>query len=272
MSGEMVIFIGSDTHCGHDVGLTPPEFNWVPPERASRKEHKDHEFRVRAWEWFDAEVKRAGPFDEAIWNGDIVDGPGLKSGGTEDQELPTQVEMAVALVTHLNVPVNHFIRGTPYHTGESKTNWEDMVHGICKGTTIGDEGHYNYLGLAVNAKHKIGNSSSPVSRYTALSTAQIKQMLWAETGQQPKANLIIRSHIHRCSEVSDPATNKAAWVTPALQGLGSVNGGRNTDGLPVHFGFLVLRVRGVNDWGVEAHIAPLTMQKAFVYEATKKSA
>lgn len=268
MKKELAIFIGSDTHCGHDVGLTPPEFNWEPPERASRAEHKAHDFRVAAWGWFVEEIKNAGPFDEAIWNGDLVDGEGEKSGGTEDQELPTQVEMAVAVVTAVGAPVNHFNRGTSYHNGKGKTTWEDMVCGICQGDTIGDEGHYNYRGLAVTAKHKIGNTSSPMSRYTALGGAQIKQMLWAEIGQQPAANLIIRSHIHRCSEVGDPALNKSAWVTPALQGLGSVYGGRSVDGLPVHFGFLVLRVRDKNDWGITAHIAPPKLQQAAVYKRT----
>lgn len=265
MKEDLLIFVGSDTHCGHDVGLTPPEFNWIPPERASRSEHKAYEFRVAAWNWFAEEVGKYGPFDEAIWNGDLVDGSGEKSEGSEDQEMPVQVEMAVRVVQFVGADINHFTRGTPYHTGKSKTTWEDMVCGMCHGD-IGDEGHYNYRGLSIAAKHKIGNSSSPVSKYTALGSAQIKQMMWAETGQQPGANLIIRSHIHTCKEVGDPAMNRAVWVTPALQGLGSVYGARNVDGLPVHFGFLVLRIRDVHSWGVEAHIAPLTMQKAFVYE------
>lgn len=268
MNQEMNIFIGSDLHCGHDVGLTPPEFNWVPPERASPKEHKDHAFRIAGWDWFAKKIAECGPFDEAVWNGDLVDGSGEKTGGSEDQDIPFQVEMAVGVVGFVNANMNHINRGTPYHTGNSKLTWEDMVCGMCKNSKIGAEGHYNFNGLAVTAKHKIGNSTSPVSRFTALSSAMVKQMLWADLKQQPLANLIIRSHIHRCSEVSDPAANRAAWVTPALQGLGSVFGVQ-TDGLPVHFGFLVLKVGDARHWGVEAHIASLEMQKAHVYEAVK---
>lgn len=268
MNAEMNIFIGSDLHCGHDVGLTSPEFNWTPPDRASPKEHKDYKFRVAGWEWFAKQIAEAGPFDEAIWNGDIVDGSGEKSGGSEDQDIPFQVEMAVNIIQFVNAPKNHINRGTPYHTGKTKLTWEDMVCGMVKDCRIGAEGHYNFNGLSVTAKHKIGNSSSPISRYTALSGAIIKQMLWAELGQQPRANLVVRSHIHRCSEISDPAANRAAWVTPALQGLGSVFG-EQTDGLPVNFGFLVLKVRDAQHWGIEAHIAPMDMQKASVYEAVK---
>ena len=91
-------------------------------------------------------------------------------------------------------------------------------------------------------------------------------MLWAALGQQPEANLIIRSHIHRCQGVPEPAYNKAAWVTPALQGLGSRYGMRQYDGLPVTFGFLELNVESRDRWGVTAHICPLSFQKATVVQ------
>lgn len=261
---EMNVFIGSDTHCGHDVGLTPKSFNWEPPERAPHSEHKNHAFRVAAWDWFEAELKKCGAFDVALWVGDLVDGPGEKTSGTEDQEIPTQVDMATEVIKVVHAKRNYFVRGTPYHGGPTKTTWEDMVCAAANGNEIGDEGHYCFNGLNITTKHKIGNSSSPVSRFTALSSAMIKQMLWAESKQQPLANLIVRAHIHRCSAVTDPALNKQGWVTPALQGLGSVYGGRQTDGLPVHFGFLTLRVKSLDDWGVIAHIAPMEMQAAHV--------
>lgn len=267
---EMKVLIASDTHCGHDVGLTPPDFNWTPPKAASHAEHKNHQFRSIAWDWFAKEIAATGPFDVAIWNGDLVDGKGEASEGSEDQEMPTQVDMAISVVRFVNAKRNYFVRGTPYHTGKSKTTWEDTVAGVIGGE-IGDEGHYILNGLSINAKHKIGNASSPVSRYTALGSSLVKQMLWAETGQQPKANLIIRSHIHRCSNVGDAMMNKAVWVTPALQGLGSVYGGRQVDGLPVHFGFLVLRVWSVNEWDVDARIADIGMQAAHVVRIDKAS-
>jgi hypothetical protein len=263
MEKDLNVFIGSDTHCGHDVGLTPSDYNWIPPKAASNKEHKDYQFRIAGWKWFSEMVEKEGPFDMALWVGDLVDGSGEKTNGSEDQEIPTQVEMACDVVRTVNARQNYFVRGTPYHTGNSKMTWEDMVCGSVNGE-IGDEGHYNLRGLSVNTKHKIGNSSSPVSRMTALSSVLIRQMLWSETGQQPKANLIIRGHIHRCNEISDPAMNKAAWTTPALMGLGSVFGARCVDGLPVHSGFLKLVVGSLTDWGVSAIIAPMSMQAAHV--------
>ncbi len=95
-----------------------------------------------------------------------------------------------------------------------------------------------------------------------MSNAQLKNVLWSLHDQQPLANLIVRSHIHRCYNIGDPALNFQGWVTPGLQGLGGKFGTRKCDTLPIHFGFLVLEVQDERHWTVEAHIAPLKMQKS----------
>ncbi len=262
MSRPVVIGAFSDTHCGHDVGLTPDSYNWQPAEAAIAREHKQFAWRQASWAWFISELKKVGKLDIAIWNGDIVDGTGEKSGGTEDQEMPMQAKMATEIVHVVGAEENYFVRGTPYHTGKGKMTWEDVVASNVQSETIGDEGQYDINGLIINAKHKISNSSSPISQFTALSSVRIRQLLWSDLEQQKRANLLLRAHIHRCESISEPARNFAAWSMPALQGLGSIFGARGCDGLPVHFGFLVIRVNNVNDWGVEAHIAPMKMQKA----------
>lgn len=258
----ITIFAGADNHHGHDVGLTPPAFNWTPSEKAISLEHKNYNFRIAGWNWWDHELTLCGPFDIALWNGDLIDGEGAKSGGKEDQEIPIQIGMAIEAIKRVGAKTNYIVRGTSYHVGIGKTTWEDMISAAVPGAEIGNEGHYNINGLIINAKHQIGNSTSPVSQFTALSSARLQQLLWAESGQQEKANLLLRGHIHRCGSIAEPARNFAAWSMPALQGLGSVFGSRCITGLPVHFGFLVIRVKDKNNWGVEAHIAPMEMQKA----------
>ena len=64
-----------DYHCGHRVGLTPP--GWDAPET-----HKAfYSFRRMAWDWYADTCRKIGPVDLALINGDLVDGPGKKSGG-----------------------------------------------------------------------------------------------------------------------------------------------------------------------------------------------
>jgi hypothetical protein len=257
-------FIGSDTHCGHKVGLTHKSWHYKPPKEAPHQIVKQHQQRQELWNWFEKEVKSCDKFDWALHNGDLVEGKGSRSEGVEllTASRDEQAEMAIEVIKTINAKRNDFIYGTPYHTGQG----EDFEDRVAKEFSSGiqAEGHFDIEGLIVVAKHYIGNSSSPVSGATAIKSAMVKQLLWSEIGQQPKANLIIRSHIHRCISVSEPQRNQAGWVTPALQGLGSRYGARQCDGVPVTFGFLELFVKSKTDWGIKAHICPLSLQKATV--------
>jgi hypothetical protein len=257
-------FIGADLHCGHLIGLTSPKYNFIPPEEAGHQEIKQYQQRDILWNWFYDEINKCKKFDWALWNGDLIEGKGTRSEGVEllTSDRHKQVKMAIEIIKTVNAKRNDFIYGTPYHVGMG----EDFEALIAKefDAPIQAEGHFDFGGLMVAAKHYIGNSSSPVSGATAIKSALVKQSLWAGLGQQPDANLIIRSHIHRCISVSEPQSNKAGWVTPALQGLGSRYGARQCDGVPVTFGFLELTVESKDRWGVTAHIAPLSMQKATV--------
>jgi hypothetical protein len=94
-------------------------------------------------------------------------------------------------------------------------------------------------------------------------------MLWSDYHLQPRANIIIRSHIHRCYYVGEPGSNFQGWVTPGLQGLGSKFGARECDGLPVAFGFLVIDIVDINRWFIRAVLAPGEMQKCDVIQVTK---
>lgn len=261
------IFFGSDTHCGSLTGLTPPEHNIA----VSKKEvelYKLYQTRFRLWNWFINEVNTTirslniFKFDAAMWNGDLIDGQGKKTGGTEllTSDRNRQVEIAKSVVA--NVPANErfFTFGSPYHTG----NEEDFEENIAKSfnAQIDSIGNYNINDLQVNMKHHIANTNSVSSRFTALSGAQIRQLLWDLQMQQKRANLIIRSHVHRCAFVGDPASNFQGWTTPSLQGIGGKYGSRKVDGLPVAFGFLVLSVNSDKEWGITPHISPLKLQSS----------
>jgi hypothetical protein len=231
--------------------------------------------RMRAdlWRWFDDALKDVGQVDTVQLNGDAIDGAGYKSQGVE--QLTTDRAKQVAMVGEIMECVRRRVKpsrilmtyGTPYHVGEGE-DWEAVLAKDLKAEKIEAEGHYDLNGLQIAARHYLGNSSSPVSSMTAMRGAQVRQMLWALRGQQPRANLIIRSHIHRCYHVGEPALNFQGWTTPALQGLGARYGARQIDGLPVDFGFLVIEADSVDSWGVIPHLAPLAMEAAAVTQLT----
>lgn len=263
------VFIGSDTHCGALTGLTPPSYQ-IETRIGSSSLFKFERARKVLWKWFDREIKttldalKIAEFDSAKWNGDLVEGKGSRSGGTELLTADRNVQVAIAKDVVARVPAKQrwFTYGTPYHGGDDD-DWEYQVADFF-GAKIEGEGHYDINGLQMSMKHHIGNTSSAASRFTALSNAQVKQMLWSERKQQPRANLIVRSHVHCCKNVGEPAVNFQGWTTPGLQGLGTKFGIRRVDGLPIDFGFLVLSVKDASEWCVSAHIAPLTLQRADV--------
>ena len=261
------IVILSDMHCGHRTGLTPPSAQPMPPAGAKHHVLKQVAQRKELWDWFIQTIKPYRPIHHLIHNGDAIDGKGKRSGGTE--QLTTdryeQVEMAADVLRQIGAKQIWMTYGTGYHVGDEE-DWEALVAEKVGAEKIEDEGHYDVEGLQIVCKHHIGNSSSPVSRVTAMSSAQIRNALWALQGQQPLANLIVRSHVHRCYNIGFPAINFQGWVTPGLQGLGSKYGARRCDGLPIDFGFLIVEIRSAKDWHVIPEVAPLTMQSAQVNE------
>jgi predicted nucleic acid-binding Zn-ribbon protein len=259
------ILVISDLHCGHCVGLTPPAWQYVVDESAMPYKKKVAERRATLWGWFVDAVKQVGTIDYLLVNGDCIEGKGEHSGGTEliTADRDEQADMASNAIGHIPCKKIYMTYGTPAHAGKEE-DWEKKVADKVEAIKIEGEGHYDINGLQISMKHFIGNSASPVSSVTAMRAAQIKQLLWTVREQQARANLIIRSHIHRCYNVGEPALNFQGWVTPALQGLGSKYGVRQCDGLPVDFGFLVVQVENVHDWSVTPYIAPKRLEKSDV--------
>ena len=265
------VVILSDEHVGHVTGLTHPDYNITytddSGEDGQKRSNRIKQSRRRAllWKWFAGQIERYRPFDIVINNGDLIDGRGERSGGTEllSTNPDEQCEMAKAALDFVvgKDADLYMVYGTPYHTGSAE-DWEDVVAREIKAKKIEGEGHYDINGLHFAVKHHIGNTTSAASRYTALSNAQLRQQLWALRGQQAKANVIVRSHVHRCLFAGEPGTKSFAITTPGLQGLGSKYGVRKCDGLPVEFGFVVFDVKDVDQYTCLPVIASLSMQSA----------
>jgi predicted phosphodiesterase len=258
------ILIMSDTHCGHKSGLTPPAWQSQPPESAPHAVLKGAALRSALWNWFAARVAEFQPINYLLHLGDCIDGRGEKSGGVElltgDRE--EQSRMAALCIQEVKATDGiYMVYGTPYHVGEAE-DWENWVAREVKANKIEAEGHYEVNGLRIAAKHFVGNSASPASKYTALSSAQVKQLLWAELGQQDRADLILRGHVHRYARVEDEIN--CAAVCPPLQGLGSRFGVRQRDGLPVSFGFLIADIESPQQWGLRKVLLPLAEQRGEV--------
>ena len=254
----MKILLGADSHCGHLLGLTPPDYN---PDSES---HPGTETRKALWKFYEKGVRDYGPWDVVGWDGDAIDGKGFRSGGTEliTADRNTQCGMAARGIELAKAPKVLMTYGTGYHTGQDD-DWEDHVADAVKAERIEAEGHYDIRGVKVNMRHHIGGTSSVASRFTALSKESVRNLLWAEHDQQPKADLIVRAHVHVPRVCGEPG-DWMAITLPGLQGLGSKYGARRAPGLLVRFGFAMLEVDKKGNWDLGWHIAPLKMQAATV--------
>ena len=244
------ILVISDTHCGHLVGLTPPDFNPQFGKKTPQQQH--HEEREIYWKWFAKEVDALRPFDALIFNGDAIDGKGDKSGGTEQltTDRNQQCDMAIQVIEHIKAKDVFMSFGTAYHSGASE-DFEEQIANAVAARKIGAHDWLNVNGLVIDYKHHVGGSQSPVGRATPLSREHLWSILWAEHGEYSRAKILIRSHTH--AHVYTGGYGWLAMVTPALQGYGSKFGARRISGT-VDFGFVHFDIEDKENWSWQAHI------------------
>lgn len=241
----------ADIHCGHKVGLTPPEFS---PPPINEREEKFYNIRKELWDFFKASVEEFRPFDSMILNGDAIDGKGERSGGTEliTSDRKAQVDIARAVITFVNAGKNRLIYGTPYHTGKSE-DWEDVLEALTKGAEIGAHEWFNINGRIFDVKHKIGSSQIPHGRLTPIAREILWNRIWAAREQQPKADVLLRAHNHYYEHVDHDGC--LGFNMPCLQGFGSKYGSKECSGT-IDIGILVFDV--YNDGGIVWHKRILT--------------
>ena len=224
-------------HCGHLVGLTPPQW-WMSKARAHESNIPSHipETQRRMWGAYKATLADLKPIHTLIVNGDCIEGKGGRSGATEllaaDRE--EQASMAVQCIAQAEASNLVVIYGTAYHTGEDE-DWENVVATRCAASGKFDEckiGSHEWVqvnGVIFDVKHHVGASSVPYGRYTAIARAKLWNMMWAERQEQPKAHFIIRSHVHYHVDCGERRKWRA-MTTPALQAAGTKYGARRCEG------------------------------------------
>lgn len=253
------IAVLSDFHCGHKAGLTPK--GYLPNEPAQERSRWVNANKAY-YNWYNQNIRKHGPYDIVFLNGDLVDGTGKKSGGTEQitTDMEEQCDMAVRIIREIPKAKNCSIvitRGTPYHTGDAE-DWENIIAERV-GAAIGEHEWVEVEGVVFDLKHHpAGSSGMPNGRHTGVAKDRLWNVMWAERELQPKADIFIRSHVHYHNFAGGP--DWLAMTTPALQGFGSRYGARRCTGI-VDFGFITFQVnKGNYTW--QPIIAKLEEQKA----------
>jgi hypothetical protein len=225
------LVIISDLHCGHRSGLTPAEWQW--------KNSKDTRGKFAAvqrtlWKFYTETIDSLKPIQALVVNGDAIDGKGPKAGSSEHitADRKEQADMAAECIKYARAPNIYLTYGTPYHTGASE-DWEDIVAEKV-GASIKDHLWLDINGLVFDIKHKVGGSSIPHGRHTALARSKLWEQLWADAEERKPADVLIRSHVHYHTFGGDPQS--LYMTTPALQAY-SKYGTRQCEGL-IHMGLI----------------------------------
>jgi hypothetical protein len=210
----VALFYG-DTHSGHECGLTPPDWQ---SRTDSGNPHIAHiaEIQNKMWKFFTNTIKQYGPFDVAVGNGDLIDGRGERSGGTEQlyADRKIQADMAIQVVKTIGAKKNYLIRGTGYHVSSDGEDWEDLIASSV-GADIKDHAFIDINGWVFDCKHHLGSSSVPYARNTALSRDRVWSQLWHEREMVPKSHFLVRSHVHYAQYYETP--DGANMTLPCLQ-------------------------------------------------------
>ena len=227
----------ADTHCGHQCGLTPPEFSPPPINERMRKFWK---VRRDLWAFFSQAVDEFRPYDSLIFNGDLIDGKGSRSGGTEliTSDRKIQGDIARAIIDFIDAKKVRLIYGTPYHVGTDEDH-EDVIDALVKGSAIGSHQWFNINGKIFDVKHKIGSSQIPHGRLTPMAREILWNRQWAGRGEQPRADVILRAHNHYYEQCDHDGC--LGFNMPCLQGFGSKYGSRECSGT-IDMGILVFDV------------------------------
>ena len=224
------LVIISDLHCGSVHGLCPP--GWTNEKSPYYKSQKEswNAYKKMFHDWFRPDI--------LLVNGDCIEGRQDRQGGAElmtnDRNIQAEIaEYCIAMWKAKNILMTY---GTDYHTGSQA---EDFEHTIARnlGARIGGRLFFKVEGLMIQARHKVGTSTIPHGRATAL----LKELMWALIREAqdgwPKVDILIRSHAHYNLWVEQPG--KVALITPSLQLARGRYGSRQLSG-NIHWGAIRL--------------------------------
>jgi hypothetical protein len=240
----------------------------APPARKGRtKREKFIDLQREAWQWFVRATSKYRPYDIIVVNGDAIDGRSERSGSTElltvDRE--EQANMAeVCIQKNMNGRKTKLVMtyGTAYHTGKLE-DWENRIAEDLNAVKIGAHEWVDLEGVLFDFKHHVGRSQIPHGQHTATAREALWSVLWAEQGLSPRADVLIRSHVHYHQYCGDRFSLR--MTSPALQTMGSKFGARRCSEI-IDYGFLVFEAsKGEYDWWPA--IAELKRQRSVAVKA-----
>ena len=242
-----------DLHTGSWCGLTPPHHDSRGTSKASIMRH---DFRRELWDWYKKTLNEIGPVDAALINGDLVDGGGRRSGGSETiLPVQDQGEAAAYACGLIQTKQYYLCYGTGYHTGDEV----DSEYAIAQQLdgSIADRQFLRIHNKIIRAVHHAGGSGIPHGVHTYPARVAVGQKLKAMAGEEPEADILLFSHRHIFSYEGD--ASRFSMRLPCLQGPMSKFGRRCEGGYTMGMVLFTFNPDGTFQWKLyqakpQAHI------------------
>jgi len=254
----------ADLHCGHRVGLTPPQWQLNPE---NEWDAKWLQLQREQWAWYKRTIERLRPIHLLLVMGDAVDGASKKAEGRDSIRMKRreQVDMAFTCINVAKASHIAMVYGTRYHVADWEENVRDLLGDKA---SIGAHDWPQVNGVVFDIKHKVGGSqAAEYTRLTAIMREQQWNSVWAEAGRQPVGDYVLRAHVHYHRAGKRMIGEREVWAMtcPALQGVGTEFGAEQCSGT-VDFGLLSFDVTADGIVRQQAHIKVLPSQMAEVTE------
>ena len=198
----------NDMHCGHGLGLTPPQYqsdvnrDWLGP----------------LWEFYDATLYQIGKVDAHVVNGDAVDGPAEKdTAGMINTDIMVQADMAAEGIKLVRARKRYIVRGTGYHT-DRNMSYEQIVANALNCDAM-DECRLEVNGCRLHFRHVIGRSDTPYGQGTPALKEIVNEMLQSDIEDYDAADVLGRAHTHYAAGVWS-ANGKTGRLKQAYTGAG----------------------------------------------------
>lgn len=247
------LLVISDLHCGHFAGICPPSHHEGPKSKRT----KIRALQEQTWQWYAATVHDLAPAVVVV-NGDAIEGKGDYSGGVEcwSTDRTVQEEAACEVIRAARARKVIVIAGTPRHTAhEGGEECEQRIAGELNAVAYSGQEFVQIEGVTFHFRHHIGGSQIAHARHTPVARERVANLLWED--RQPRAQVIVRSHVHYLSYCGGP--DWLALTTPALQAA-ATRFGRRCSGT-VDYGVVTFDCeRGGYSW--QAHLLRAKAEKA----------
>lgn len=244
------VLVISDLHCGHQTGITPPDYQYRmisnPHTNSDHQHNRFAEIQNQVWTWYVESLEQLQPIDILLDVGDNIDGRGEKSGSTELIEVNQnrQCSMAVMALKLAKAKNIFMVYGTPYHSAPGYNDWEDGIAESMKAERIESKLFVDINGVVFDLRHRASKSSIPHGQGTLLAKQKLWNTIWAELEMQPNADIVLRGHIHDYSFIG-----RQNWMAISAPGLewSTKYGNRICDGI-INVGLLYFDIESKDDF------------------------